>query len=510
MKFFENYRWKNKHRTLDQVVQRLYNVNNIKKDGSKPNNATERTDNAITLLKDILLDADQEMQKDPEKKPINVRVIGSGWSLSRVLETNDFLVNTKPLNLIVPNLKRHNIEAKHDNNQFVFAQCGASVKELNQTLEKHGKGLPTTGASDGQTIVGAISTGTHGSAINVGSMPDYVTGLHLIISKDYHIWLEGTERIATDAFVKSYLPGATRVNDDQHFQAALVSMGCFGIIHAVLLSTVEAYHLRSITKHWDWERVKRCIDGPGNYQELGLRDNPHHFEVLLNPFNLKRVVVTAMYKMPVGPIKPLPGVKVKMGWGIDLFSVIGAIDKFVGNHSDELMRILDNFFIKNYPEKDETDAPRFIFGGSESGKEEPAKSIEIGIDAGEVSKVMVKILDEANKHPFIGVIALRYIKQSKAMLSFAKFPITCAIEIPAVRSQHTQAFYEALWQRLNKDGVNFTFHLGQMNNLNQDNIQNHLPSDILQKWMQSREALMDAGNRKMFANKFLQDIGLDS
>jgi FAD/FMN-containing dehydrogenase len=40
--------------------------------------------------------------------------------------------------------------------------------------------LIASGASNGQTIAGAMSTGTHGSANAVGGIPDYVLALHIV------------------------------------------------------------------------------------------------------------------------------------------------------------------------------------------------------------------------------------------------------------------------------------------------------------------------------------------
>ena len=35
-----------------------------------------------------------------------------------------------------------------------------------------------------------MSTGTHGSALDVGAVQDYVVGLHLVLAPDRHLWIE--------------------------------------------------------------------------------------------------------------------------------------------------------------------------------------------------------------------------------------------------------------------------------------------------------------------------------
>ncbi|MDZ7691665.1 MAG: hypothetical protein U5K69_11165 [Balneolaceae bacterium] len=72
-------------------------------------------------------------------------------------------------------------QTPYDTSDLFFFQCGNTIKELAMTLSSHGKSLKTSGASNGQTIAGCISTGVHGSAIDIGAIQDYVVGINLII-----------------------------------------------------------------------------------------------------------------------------------------------------------------------------------------------------------------------------------------------------------------------------------------------------------------------------------------
>src|SRR4030095_12269917 len=73
---------------------------------------------------------------------------------------------------------------------LLFAQGGNSIQELNNWLRQNKRSLKTSGASNGQTIAGCFSTGTHGSAIDTGSVQDFVVGMHIITGPGTHIWLE--------------------------------------------------------------------------------------------------------------------------------------------------------------------------------------------------------------------------------------------------------------------------------------------------------------------------------
>ena len=92
------------------------------------------------------------------------------------------MIDTSLLNYHAPIASEHvlrtsEIPVRH----LYFAQCGTSVEELNTDLQAQGLCLRTSGASQGQTICGAFSTGTHGSAINCGGMQDYIVGMHVLV-----------------------------------------------------------------------------------------------------------------------------------------------------------------------------------------------------------------------------------------------------------------------------------------------------------------------------------------
>jgi FAD/FMN-containing dehydrogenase len=81
--------------------------------------------------------------------------------------------------------------ADRKNNLFLF-QCGNTVADVNKVLESPAlqRALHTSGAANGQTIVGATSTGTHGSALSFGALHDHIVGLHLVAPDDKHYWIE--------------------------------------------------------------------------------------------------------------------------------------------------------------------------------------------------------------------------------------------------------------------------------------------------------------------------------
>jgi FAD/FMN-containing dehydrogenase len=55
-----------------------------------------------------------------------------------------------------------------------------TIQDLHQRLDGMGLVLETMGGSSGQTLAGAISTGTHGGDIFMGPLADCVLAIHLV------------------------------------------------------------------------------------------------------------------------------------------------------------------------------------------------------------------------------------------------------------------------------------------------------------------------------------------
>ncbi|MBK8567028.1 MAG: FAD-binding protein [Saprospiraceae bacterium] len=506
--------WKNRHRNLEYKVVAEFDAHNRDENGLLPGTQPARFRNGYKVLQGKLAEIEAaNIEYEQEGDPVHtVRAIGAAWSLSEVLANAGYVFNTKPLNLIVTDLREGDFEAGKFSNKYILAQCGASVKEINKRVEEVDLGLFTTGASDGQTIAGAISTGTHGAALQFGSMPDYVLGIHLVTASNQHFWIEGNEKTMSQSFLDEFMPGVQRMNDDEVFHAALVSFGSFGIVHGYLLACDDVYKLKVIKKFLPWDLVKECVNGPANIESLGLPPDPYHFEIDVFPYKMETVYVQAMYK-EYGQAEnrvPMP-VEAKLSSGLDAIRLVGALNNFIGM-SKELMDcdLIENQVMGQFKEKNGGYmAPRLEFGGSEDDRIEPAMSCELSFNANNALAALFQVLAVAQAKPFMGIVALRYIKQSKATLSFARFPTTVAMELPAVGSKRTKRFYERLWKELDERNFDFAFHWGQMNNIRAENMERRWRPEQVQAWKAARAVLLPTGEqRKLFSNAFLVAAGL--
>jgi FAD/FMN-containing dehydrogenase len=115
---------------------------------------------------------------------LQLRAMGNGWSFSPVAVCDGGLVDTKSLRLVfdpgdafVSPAYRTGGRRSAD---LIFVQCGNTMLRIHELLEARGRCLPASGASNGQTIAGAIATGTHGAAFRFGAISEAVTGMHLV------------------------------------------------------------------------------------------------------------------------------------------------------------------------------------------------------------------------------------------------------------------------------------------------------------------------------------------
>lgn len=444
---------------------------------------------------------------------VTLRAVGGAWSLSDAAFSGDWLLDTLSMNLkwrMTRNQVRNDYQKDFD--KLYLFQCGNSVQEVNERLEADGNSLSTCGASNGQSIVGAISTGTHGSAFNYGCMTQYVAGMHIVAGPGNTIWLERASKpVVTDLFIATI--GARLVQDDELFNAALISFGSFGIIAGMLIESEAKYELECVRQRMPLDAAFRNVM---NALQTGLIDLPRpgqipwHFEVTFNPHDTAGGgYVRTMYKSNFDdtrpPNPPIPNGSIGPGEG--LLSVIGLI---TGLGSARLVAGAVGLLAKNNLRVNAhpfTGACSEIFATTTlRGK---AMSMELGIAMENSTKVLDLIL---GLHPeidvYAGVISFRWVKQGAALLGWTKFPVTATIEFNAAHNSRTLDFYRRIWAALQTQGIDFTLHWGQMNEFTSVLIR-RMYGNSIDQWKSCRNRLMNESARAVFTNKFMIKCGLD-
>lgn len=491
--------WQNLHGTVSQSIADCYDLAN-ETNGTALENYNDTTKGIQRLIRESI------------DSGVPIRPLGGNWSLSAISATPGIILNTKPLNT------RFTVGAGSVSPQYggearklCLAQCGVCVWELSGFLNSRGLSLSAVGASNGQTIVGAMATGTHGAALNFGAIHDAAVGLHLITSPNRHIWLErASYPVVNESFAAKL--GAELVRDDEAFHAAVAGLGAFGFIHGVLLEAEDIYLLEAYLRRvpFDDALLHQLESLDFTCPRLPFPDErPFHFQSLINPYDLdKGAYMTVMYKRPYhsGYTPPRPNGD-GVGPGDDAPCFIGKITNALPGLVPLLVNQVTAASLTPYEGVTGTLAEIFC-NTTLSGK---VASAAIGLPPSEIRKV-IEILMRVNKShgPFTGLFAFRFVKGSEALLAFTRFaPVTCVLELDGVQSPQTMLFYEAMWQALEAAAIPFTFHWGKINSMNPARLQ-RMYGNNLARFQAARNRIMDPATLLAFSNDALKSWGIDA
>jgi FAD/FMN-containing dehydrogenase len=490
--------WTNKHETYTQPLRTLFDLAN-----PSTGKLLDRYNATTRELQALIGRA--------VKAGARVRALGGGWSLSRAPATDGWLVNTKLLNLTFQVDKRMVVGGyTGDREGLRFVQCGCSIQELNKRLRSQGRSLRTSGASNGQTIVGALSTGTHGSAFGIGSVQDAVVGLHLIVGANRHVWLErASAPVMSDTFAARL--GAEPLRDDALFNAALVSFGSFGVIHGVMLETDELFLLEMHRRRMPLDgALRKCLNSL-DFSGLTLPGGavtPYHFQVVVNPFDLDAGVhVTTLYK------RPFQNDYVRAAANAEGFGPGDDAPSFIGLVSDALPvsipSVVNGVLGRAYGPLDKVQGTlgEIFSNNTLRGK---VASAAVGVPVSRSAEVLDTLLDlNRREGPFPILAALRFVKATRATLGWARFEPTCVFELDGPLSSRNLELYQRMWRALRQRGIPHTFHWGKMLELDAARVRGQY-GDAVGQWMAARETLLDAKTRRVFSSPFLEELGLAS
>jgi hypothetical protein len=203
-----------------------------------------------------------------------VRAVGSAWSFTDVWATPGYLVLTDRLRATLsvtmtgetftdPVFQALTPSAR--GRMLCHVEAGIRIHDLYKYLDNIGYALKTLGGSGGQSIVGAITTSTHGgdeldtAGNTIPVLPDMVQGIHLVAAGgvEFFIQRSGAASIIDSAQLATLMPcvaGRIITNDDV-LNAVMVSMGRMGIIYSVVLEVREQYYLLEEIVQDTWNHV---------------------------------------------------------------------------------------------------------------------------------------------------------------------------------------------------------------------------------------------------------------
>ena len=150
-----------------------------------------------------------------------LRVAGSGHSFTPLVQTDDTLLTLANMSGI-----------DRIDGHIARIQAGTQLKPLGLELSKRGFGMTNLGDINKQALAGAVSTGTHGTGLALGSISTQVRGMDLVLASGEAVRCSATENA-------------------EIFDAARVSVGALGVIAALDLELQPAYRLKLIKRAMD-------------------------------------------------------------------------------------------------------------------------------------------------------------------------------------------------------------------------------------------------------------------
>ncbi|WP_054025682.1 D-arabinono-1,4-lactone oxidase [Bacillus sp. FJAT-28004] len=177
-----------------------------------------------------------------------LRVVGSAHSFTAVAASDQVLMSLDGMQGLV------SVDAAQ---QTAVVWAGTKLKRLGELLHEEGLAQENLGDIDVQSIAGAISTGTHGSGVRLGSMATQVIGITVV---------NGLGEVME----------CTLQSHPELFRALQVSLGTLGIIVQVKLRLRKAYVLSYESKRM---ALTDCLTSLPHF----IKEN-RHFEFFWFPY----------------------------------------------------------------------------------------------------------------------------------------------------------------------------------------------------------------------------------
>jgi hypothetical protein len=496
--------WQNFHQTYTQFQQGSWDVYFPNLGGS------------VTSIDDLKETTRQLQALIGEARQSNtpIRAIGSRWSFSKSPATSGWSINSNRLRgrMKIDEATLHPLypgSSEQHQGLYLF-QCGNTVADVNKVLENKSqrRALFTSGAANGQTIAGATANGTHGSALDFGALHDHIVAIHLVTTSHQHWWIERASRPVMDPAWVAAL-GADRIQDDELFNATLVAIGSFGIIHAVVLETAPRYLLASkpgtaILDEDMWAAIAQ-LDFSRHPHFEGKR--PYFFQAIINPAR-GEVLINANYRedcpSDYSPKYGLTQNPKSIGPGFDSLSAVGMILDVFNGAIPPLSSILAR---QLFDMKPMTGTPGMIYGYKAPQLHGASANVAVARpDARRTIETLIQLYEDVGPVPV--ALGCRYVRKSPALLAFTRFDTTLVVNIDGVDSQRARAYFQAAADRLEAQGIPFTQHWGKINAYTPERVKRAYGANA-DRWVAARKRILpDAQDRALFDNDYLRGLGL--
>ncbi|MEU3598567.1 D-arabinono-1,4-lactone oxidase [Streptomyces sp. NPDC006798] len=163
---------------------------------------------------------------------LTVKTVGTGHSFTAVAATDGLLIRPG----LLTGIRRIDRTA-----MTVTVESGTPLRRLNTALAREGLSLANMGDIMAQTVAGAVSTGTHGTGRDSGSLAAQIRALELVTA-------DGT------------LMTCDADHNAEVFAAARIGLGALGVITAVTLAVEPLFLLTAREEPMSFDRVTADFD----------------------------------------------------------------------------------------------------------------------------------------------------------------------------------------------------------------------------------------------------------
>jgi hypothetical protein len=464
----------------------------------------------------------QRMLGDALETSTEIVACGSAWSYSDLLDTDGVLVETSQLSW-VSGVSADMLEDPDatDFPHLVLAGSGTTIKDLNTALESHGLSMRTSGSHNGPSIVGAIATATHGSALGFGGVQNQVRGLHIVTGPLSSLWIEPADgpRLA-HGFVKSFASEVIR--DDALFDAALIHLGGLGFINAVLLAATDLFKLELVQEiqppRREWMHALADGDFGRVAAALGHDEQPYFYEMDFNPFDPfgQPAFHTLMFRRP----EYAPGAVIYPGQArrtrLDLVAGILGAAPPQGDGFD--LPVLYEGVFDVFPT---ADGERVFGTWGQLNHEHEKQLVQLYSAAFAIERRRLPQAIDAiwgavagMKRDFLG--SMRFVSNAAGAMAFTRFRETCIINLDGAgpeeiaNSDSAEATAKVL-AALDAAQIDYSLHWGKQGDLSAAKVAADYDRPApggsrLAAWRAARERFLEPHMRAVFGNAALRRL----
>jgi L-gulono-1,4-lactone dehydrogenase len=408
--------------------------------------------------------------KHAQDKKKSIRAVGSGHSFSNIAPPYDggILLDPRRMNKLLE-VKTDSLRDSTKANILFAVESGITIKKLNDELHAKKLALLNMGAYDGQTLAGAISTGTHGTGIELGPIASSVRAL-ILVSEDGTVYqIEPSNGISDPAKFEASNPLIVLKQDDDWFYSTVIAIGSMGLIYSYILEVTPWYFLRENRYLTTWEKVKETeLVFPSGEGIPAVLKNNRHYEVDINPYTVKgnHSCIVQKKNIDIGPKQGSRGfadwiTSLIAGWPTAEKWLVWALNTFPWISPETINSALSSLVDTNYVDQ----SYKVLNIGAVDNVQALAMEISFPVDEtllNSVDNLLKTFAKETSKGWYLaGPVALRFVKASPAYLAPQQGRTTCMVELDMLVGIETgERLLKAVVKEVHKENPKARVHWG--------------------------------------------------